>query len=785
MSGSETRQDPADDRQSLAPGARIGNAYLILKAATSGAAALSYEALRLADQTNVLITEAFPRGLAARADDGRVAAVRGWEAEFEAALARFVARSKALAGLAAPALVLPVAQLDDQGTVYVVTPAPGTPSLSGWASDLMRRPSDADLARLALRLAEGVQALHGTGLAHGTITDRHLHLAEPGDICLTGLLLEDANAETAAAADIHAIAAALYSVITGRQPPPRNRDRSLDARFAARHMAAGDYADPLLETVDAALELGEGAEPVQPAAWLAGLIAVARGLLGEAAPVTGMPAKGTARASGGVAAADGVPDAALAKADAAKPVAKPVVPKPVLPKAPANSSSPGDAVAAGAGKQGRSMRFAALAGIVLVGIAAWLGFLLLGNTPNPPSAPRIATPAPVPAPPATPTPPPAVATAPAPVTTAPPATPEPPKVEAPKVEAPKVETPKSEPARPEPQVAVILPEPPPIPPPPSRPVVTSSEIEAATTREALEALLARGAAPEAVAARLQALGFVAVSAAGETVHRKPGEGEAWRDCTICPELVLVPPGRTSMQVTIADVTRQLDFAFDKPLAVARFEVTRGQYAAFVRETGRPASAGCAARKPEWGVNPSLSWDNPGFAQGDDHPVVCVNLLDAQAYAEWLSARTGQRYRLPTDAEWHYLAAAERWPDREPDQLCRIGNGADQSALAANPGWQAATCQDGFAETAPVGRFAPGPWGLHDLNGNVWEWVSTCAPDPTPDAVFPPRSCAPGAPRLLRGGSWADAPRLRQLDSRVISAPTVRDQVAGFRVVREP
>lgn len=180
-----------------------------------------------------------------------------------------------------------------------------------------------------------------------------------------------------------------------------------------------------------------------------------------------------------------------------------------------------------------------------------------------------------------------------------------------------------------------------------------------------------------------------------------------------------------MQVTIADATRRLSFAFEKPLAVVRFEVTRGQYAAFMRETGRIAPGGCHARRPQWGVNPALNWEQPGFAQGDDHPVTCVSFQDANAYAEW-----------------HYFASAEAWRTGEADELCRIGNGADLSAREANPDWQAATCRDGFAVTAPVGRYAAGPWGLHDLNGNVWEWVSTCA-------------------------------------------PVVRDQAAGFRLVREP
>jgi len=446
------------------------------------------------------------------------------------------------------------------------------------------------------------------------------------------------------------------------------------------------------------------------------------------------------------------------------------------------------------------MRFAALAGLVLVGVAGWLGYLLLGRAPSSPVAPQVAVqteapkPAPV-APPATPGPAtpapslpeavrsPPIAPAP-PVVVVPAPTPSP---AVPAVVPAKPEPVKPEPVKPEPapEIRLVLPELPPVPAPPSRPAVSQEAIAAANTREALLALIEKGGNRDAILARITSLGYVPISAGGETIFRKPGEGEVWRDCSLCPELVLVPAGSTGMQVTIADVTRQLTFRFDKPLAVARFEVTRGQFGAFVRETGRTGLAGCHARKPEWGLNPALSWENPGITQQDDHPVVCVSFQDATAYAEWLSARSGQRYRLPSDAEWHHLAVAEAWRLEDAESYCRLGNGADLTAREANPDWQAATCRDGFAETAPVGRFGAGPWGLHDLNGNVWEWVSTCAPDPTPDAVFPPTNCLPGAPRLLRGGSWADAPRLRQLDSRVISAPTIRDQVAGFRLVREP
>jgi formylglycine-generating enzyme required for sulfatase activity len=280
------------------------------------------------------------------------------------------------------------------------------------------------------------------------------------------------------------------------------------------------------------------------------------------------------------------------------------------------------------------------------------------------------------------------------------------------------------------------------------------------------------------------LGYVGLPAGSAKAFRKPGDGESLRDCSECPELLLVPAGRVAMKLTIANVRR--DFAIDLPRAftIGRYEVTRGQFAAFVADSKRRIEPGCHLRAPAWRLDAGLSWQNPGFDQTDDHPVVCVSFEDAQAYVAWLSRKTGQRYRLPTDAEWHYLAAAEDWDRAGADQLCVIGNGADRSAMAANPQWSGTACSDGYVGTAPVGRFARSLWGLHDLNGNAWEWVSTCAPDPKPDAVFPAPTCAASGSRILRGGSFADAPSMRLLDARIVSPPAIRDQVAGFRVLRE-
>jgi formylglycine-generating enzyme required for sulfatase activity len=677
-----------------------------------------------------------------------------------------------------------------------------------------------------------------------------------------------------------ALAGLLYTVITGREPPPPLRDRSLDMRFAATHIAAGDYPDALLAAIDDALELGDGKEPVDAAAWLARFITLSAGLRGEATvarPAPELPATGTAR----------VPESASASL--------------TPPKAPpATDTGAGDRGGSGSRPRKRSALLLPLVTLGLLGIGGSLVALLLSQPPTEPPAvldgrpaepgpasaelqlPSAATPedtppisagdiqadavepdvtepdvavsdvavsdvavpdvavsdvvetqvvesqvaeAQVPEPqvPEPQVPEPQVSdlqVSEPPAAEPPVATPdlveapiaEASTAEAPVADSPVAETPEAEVAedieiaRSEPSAPLPPPEPPstvaseppptsaqvepPAPEPepePERSRPSALDVAAAADRETLLALLDRGADPATVDARLSALGFVAIVSGTERRYRRPGEAEPWRDCeSICPELMLIPTGTVEMTVAIGDSLRTLAFEIPQPLAVGRFEVTRDEFSAFILETGWSAGPGCYARQPTWGLNPALSWKEPGFAQTGDDPAVCISHEDATAYLEWLSARTGAHYRLPTDAEWHYLAGAERWPVSEDgSEQCAIGNGADRTALSENPGWQVAACDDGYAGTAPVGRFAAGPWGLHDLNGNAWEWVETCAPEPRADAPFPPPTCPSGAPRLLRGGSWADAPDLRRIDSRVISAPSIRDQVAGFRVVREP
>lgn len=218
------------------------------------------------------------------------------------------------------------------------------------------------------------------------------------------------------------------------------------------------------------------------------------------------------------------------------------------------------------------------------------------------------------------------------------------------------------------------------------------------------------------------------------------------------------------------------------LAIQRTEVTRGEFARFAAATGWRPDGPCSylADGPanRWEADMAHDWRNPGFAQSDRHPVVCVSHADAESYARWFSKRTGRRFRLPTGDEWEYAARAGTtgmrwWGDAAP---CAYANVSDRSrAKAHNRGDVEASkffdCEDNYVETAPVGTFKPNGWGLYDMLGNVWEWTSDCAPD----------GCTS---HLDRGGSWTNSPRYLRAAARHPDITGARTTVLGFRLVEE-
>ena len=278
-------------------------------------------------------------------------------------------------------------------------------------------------------------------------------------------------------------------------------------------------------------------------------------------------------------------------------------------------------------------------------------------------------------------------------------------------------------------------------------------------------------------------------------------GTRLRDCTDdtrCPWLRVLPPGQFLMGSAPGEAGRsdhegpQHLVTVAYPLAVAETEVTRDQFAAFVAATGQAMAPGCRVfQGGKWDIDKARDWQSPGFEQTGQHPVVCVNWQDANAYVQWLSRTTGQAYRLLSEAEWEYAAragAATRFSfgDRNED-LCRHANVADQDAKAKYPDFTwAIDCSDGHANTAPVRSKLANAWGLFDLHGNVWEWVSDCWHDSYRQAPSDGASwqadCAEER-RVLGGGGWDDGPDFARAAFRNRGSPDDRISNIGFRVAR--
>ena len=247
----------------------------------------------------------------------------------------------------------------------------------------------------------------------------------------------------------------------------------------------------------------------------------------------------------------------------------------------------------------------------------------------------------------------------------------------------------------------------------------------------------------------------------------------------------------------------------RPFEMSRHEITVGQFRAFLQRSGHVPES-IADSTGGYGYNaaydpsttrrgdafegrlPQYSWENPGFAQGNDHPVVNVTWNDAVALARWLTVQEGRVYRLPTEAEWEYACRAggtDRYQHgNDPAGLIAVGNTFDADAAAHWPAWRdrALPGRDGHAFTAPAGSFAPNAFGLFDMHGNVWEWVSDWHGDdyyarsPTDDPSGP----SDGAVKVRRGGSWHTWPLYARCAFRNWNTPETRYTLVGIRLVRE-
>ena len=260
-------------------------------------------------------------------------------------------------------------------------------------------------------------------------------------------------------------------------------------------------------------------------------------------------------------------------------------------------------------------------------------------------------------------------------------------------------------------------------------------------------------------------------------------GDVIQDCPACPPMVYIPAGSFRM----GDIQGGGD-SDEKPVhrvSVSAFllsqtEVTVSQFRAFVDASGYKTEAeqgnGCYVyENGSWDWRSGKNWRNPVFKQSSEEPVVCVSWNDIQRYIEWLSAKTGEQYRLPTEAEWEYAARAGS------ETKYSWGNGIGNNK--ANCDGCGSRWDD--SQTAPVGSFAANAFGLYDMHGNVWEWTQDCwngsyQGAPSDGTAWLSGECGR---RVLRGGSRISDPSNLRSAYRFRYSTDGRSDRFGFRLAR--
>jgi formylglycine-generating enzyme required for sulfatase activity len=320
-------------------------------------------------------------------------------------------------------------------------------------------------------------------------------------------------------------------------------------------------------------------------------------------------------------------------------------------------------------------------------------------------------------------------------------------------------------------------------------LISNWQMNPSLRRTLLAAFLLSAAYIFAVAAgRVGGLQVADVAAA------KPGT--VFRECPDCPEMVVIPAGSFIMgssasekawaathgsnAASVADEAPQHKVSL-RTFALGKYDITRAEYAIFVRETGYPPGDGCGKDSFKWNKQPDLNWNSPGFNQTDRDPAVCISWQDARAYVGWLNNKVrGQvstsgdgPYRLPSEAEWEYAARAGTatrfwWGDND--------DGAATHAWYKNN-------SDG--KTHPVGLKPANSFGLYDIVGNVWQWTEDCYADSYDKAPTNGTAAetADGCMRVDRGSCWLYRSWLLRSATRERNPAEFRDVIMGFRVAR--
>lgn len=275
------------------------------------------------------------------------------------------------------------------------------------------------------------------------------------------------------------------------------------------------------------------------------------------------------------------------------------------------------------------------------------------------------------------------------------------------------------------------------------------------------------------------------STASESVSRNPGE--SFSDCDGCPEMVVIPSGSFVLGSRLDELGRAGDEGpartvnIGYQLAIGKYEVTWDEWDMCVSD------GGCDRYGPEIREREQDSWGK------GPRPVIFATWFDAQNYAFWLSRKTGHRYRLLSEAEWEF---AVKYNDPAGKSTGTDSNGGcpfnSNGSVTEQPGdsmfvsGEREVCDDGFAFTAPVGSYEPNALGLHDMYGNVSEWLADCYTAtydnaPTDGRAKEIEDCSQ---RVLRGGNWYNPPSFFRASRRDQDMPSEFRDTYGFRVARE-
>ncbi len=273
-----------------------------------------------------------------------------------------------------------------------------------------------------------------------------------------------------------------------------------------------------------------------------------------------------------------------------------------------------------------------------------------------------------------------------------------------------------------------------------------------------------------------------------------------------PQMVVIPAGSFAMgspeneRDRVANESPQHRVTFERGFALARTEITVGEFERFVRMTGYRTDAEKMGDSTIYDEDTGrmelrpVNWrmDYSGARAADDLPVIHVSWNDALAYAAWLAEMTGRHYRLPSEAEFEYVLRAGTsgrywWGDGEPDTAVEnLAGERDDSPSRRRWNEYFRRYEDGYWGPAPVASYPANPFGVHDINGNVKEWTLDCWHDtyvraPVDGSAWDNPGCTS---RVVRGADWSSTPSLSRSALRVTTSPATRSARVGFRVVRE-